>query len=60
MTTTNTTPVHVADELDERIDRLRTWVAHVPAQHRAHVAARVDQLFVLLGELVAEDPEPAA
>jgi len=49
---TTTTRLRADDHLDERVDRLRLWVARVPTEHRAHVAARLDQLFVLLGELV--------
>ena len=42
----------VDDDLAERLDRLRLWVDQVPPQYRGHVAATLDSLAVLLGELV--------
>jgi len=40
------------ENLHDQLDRLHLWIEQVPVEHRAHVAARLDQLFVLLGELV--------
>ena len=42
----------VDDDLAERLDRLRLWVDQVPPQYRGHVAATLDSLAALLGELV--------
>lgn len=47
----------VGDDLAERLDRLRLWVDQVPPQYRGHVAATLDSLAALLGELVATPTE---
>lgn len=47
----------VDDDLAERLDRLRLWVDQVPPQYRGHVAATLDSLAALLGELVATPTE---
>lgn len=62
MTNPLTTPTRFRadDNLEARLDRLRVWVAQVPNEHRPHVAARLDQLATLLGELVADMPDDAA
>ena len=63
MTNPLTTPTRVRadDDLEARIDRLRLWAGQVPNEHRPHIAARLDQLFVRLGELGAqEDPTGGA
>ncbi|MCO5307088.1 MAG: hypothetical protein M9906_14250 [Microthrixaceae bacterium] len=52
MNLTTTTRLRADDDLAERLDRLRLWVDQVPPQYRGHVAATLDSLAVLLGELV--------
>ena len=47
----------VDDDLAERLDRLRLWVDQVPPQYRGHVAATLDSLAALLGELAATPTE---
>jgi len=51
------TRIPVDDDLAERLDRLRLWVDQVPPQYRGHVAATLDSLAALLGELVATPTE---
>lgn len=46
------TRIRANDDLHAQLDRLHLWIDQVPAEHRVHVSARLDQLFVLLGELV--------
>lgn len=57
MNLTTTTRLRADDHLDERVDRLRLWVDQVPPQYRGHVAATLDSLAALLGELVATPTE---
>ena len=40
------------ENLHAQLDRLHLWIDQVPAEHRVHVSARLDQLALLLGELV--------
>ena len=40
------------ENLHDQLDRLHLWVDQVPPQYRGHVAATLDSLAVLLGELV--------
>jgi len=54
---TTTTRLRADDDLAERLDRLRLWVDQVPPQYRGHVAATLDSLAALLGELVATPTE---
>lgn len=51
------TRIRANEDLHAQLDRLHLWIEQVPVEHRAHVAARLDQLFVLLGELVATPTE---
>lgn len=54
------TRIRANEDLHAQLDRLHLWIEQVPVEHRAHVSARLDQLAVLLGELVAEPAaEPA-
>ena len=46
------TRIRANEDLHAQLDRLHLWIEQVPVEHRAHVSARLDQLFVLLGELV--------
>lgn len=57
MNLTTTTRLRADDHLAERLDRLRLWVDQVPPQYRGHVAATLDSLAALLGELVATPTE---
>ena len=58
---TNTpTRIRANENLHAQLDRLHLWIDQVPAEHRVHVSARLDQLAVLLGELVAGTPDDAA
>ena len=41
------------ENLHDQLDRLHLWVDQVPPQYRGHVAATLDSLAALLGELVA-------
>lgn len=45
------------DDLGDRLRRLAVWADAVPPHARAQVAARLDQLALLLGELVV-NPDP--
>lgn len=56
------TRIRANDDLHDQLDRLHVWIDHVPAEHRVHVSARLDQLARLLGELVAgtDDDGPDA
>lgn len=45
------------ENLHDQLDRLHLWVDQVPPQYRGHVAATLDSLAVLLGELVATPTE---
>ena len=45
------------EDLHAQLDRLRLWVDQVPPQCRGHVAATLDSLAALLGELVATPTE---
>ena len=45
------------EDLHDQLDRLHVWIEQVPPEHRAHVAATLDSLAVLLGELVATPTE---
>ena len=45
------------ENLHDQLDRLHLWIDQVPAEHRVHVSARLDQLALLLGELVV-NPDP--
>ena len=40
------------ENLHDQLDRLHLWVDQVPPQYRGHVAATLDSLAALLGELV--------
>ena len=51
------TRIRANDDLHAQLDRLHLWIDQVPAEHRVHVSARLDQLAVLLGELVATPTE---
>ncbi|MCB1269515.1 MAG: hypothetical protein KDB19_15455 [Microthrixaceae bacterium] len=45
------------ENLHDQLDRLHLWVDQVPPQYRGHVAATLDSLAALLGELVATPTE---
>ena len=45
------------ENLHDQLDRLHLWVDQVPPQYRGHVAATLDSLAALLGELVAASTE---
>ena len=45
------------EDLHDQLDRLHVWVDQVPPQYRGHVAATLDSLAALLGELVATPTE---
>lgn len=45
------------DDLGDRLHRLAVWADAVPPHARAQVAARLDALAALLGELVV-NPDP--
>ena len=51
------TRIRANENLHDQLDRLHLWIDQVPAEHRVHVSARLDQLAVLLGELVATPTE---
>ena len=51
------TRIRANDDLHAQLDRLHLWIDQVPAEHRVHVSARLDQLAVLLGELAATPTE---
>ena len=51
------TRIRANEDLHAQLDRLHLWIDQVPAEHRVHVSARLDQLAVLLGELVATPTE---
>jgi hypothetical protein len=46
--------IRANEDLHAQLDRLHVWIDQVPAEHRVHVAARLDQLAVLLGELASD------
>lgn len=48
------TRMRANENLHAQLDRLHVWIDAVPPAHRVHVAARLDQLARLLGELVAQ------
>jgi len=45
------------ENLHDQLDRLHLWVDQVPPQYRGHVAATLDSLAALLGELAATPTE---
>ena len=45
------------ENLHDQLDRLHLWVDQVPPQYRGHVAATLDSLAALLGELVVNPTE---
>ena len=45
------------ENLHDQLDRLHLWIDQVPPQYRGHVAATLDTLAALLGELVATPTE---
>ena len=45
------------ENLHDQLDRLHLWIDQVPPQYRGHVAATLDSLAALLGELVATPTE---
>ena len=51
------TRIRANEDLHAQLDRLHLWVDQVPPQYRGHVAATLDSLAALLGELVATPTE---
>ena len=51
------TRIRANENLHAQLDRLHLWIEQVPVEHRAHVAATLDSLAALLGELVATPTE---
>lgn len=45
------------DDLGDRLHRLAVWADAVPPHARAQVAARLDTLAALLGQLCADTPD---
>lgn len=45
------------DDLGDRLRRLALWADQVPRVHRVAVAATIDKLAVLLGDVVEDRPD---